>query len=89
FCLDPLAEYLAGLYLVEMYENNEGKWRSHFLKKAEDLLKNNHQDGIKGFLIAVADCYLSQISNAKDADFVPQKLSKLTGVVPSTQSLIP
>ncbi|BAZ42857.1 HEAT repeat-containing PBS lyase [Calothrix sp. NIES-4101] len=89
FCLDPLAEYLAGLYLVEMYENNEGKWRSHFFKKADDLLKNHHQDGIKGFLIAVADCYLSQISNAKDADFVPQKLSKLTGVIPSTQSLVP
>ncbi|WP_339377840.1 HEAT repeat domain-containing protein [Calothrix sp. NIES-2100] len=84
FCLDPLAEYLAGLYLVDMYESNESKWRSHFLKKADDLVKNNHQDAIKGFLIAVVDCYLSQITNAKDSDLVPQKLSKLTGVVPIT-----
>jgi HEAT repeat protein len=84
FCLDPLAEYLAGLYLVDMYEGNESKWRSHFLKKADDLVKSNHQDAIKGFLIAVVDCYLSQIANAKDSDLVPQKLSKLTGVVPIT-----
>ncbi|WP_339376551.1 HEAT repeat domain-containing protein [Calothrix sp. NIES-2098] len=84
FCLDPLAEYLAGLYLVDMYESNESKWRSLFLKKADDLVKNNHQDAIKGFLIAVVDCYLSQITNAKDSDLVPQKLSKLTGVVPMT-----
>ncbi|NJR15582.1 MAG: HEAT repeat domain-containing protein [Calothrix sp. CSU_2_0] len=89
FCLDPLAEYLAGLYIVEMYENNENKWRSGFLKTADDLIKNNRKDTIKGFLIAVVDCYLSQINNAKDSDFVPQKLIKLTGVVPVVRSLIP
>jgi HEAT repeat protein len=89
FCLDPLAEYLAGLYIVEMYENNDGKWRSGFLKTADDLIKNNRKDAIKGFLIAVVDCYLSQINNAKDSDFVPQKLSKLTGVVPIVRSLTP
>jgi HEAT repeat protein len=91
FCLDPLAEYLAGLYVVEMYENNDAKWRSGFLKTADDLIKNNRKDVIKGFLIAVVDCYLSQINNAKDSDFVPQKLTKLTGVVPSSvaRSLTP
>ncbi|WP_211293326.1 hypothetical protein [Brunnivagina elsteri] len=72
-----------------MYENNDNKWRSGFLKTADDLVKNNRKDAIKGFLIAVIDCYLSQINNAKDSDFVPQKLSKLTGVVPIVRSLIP
>jgi hypothetical protein len=63
-----------------MAKRKRDESRSHFLKKADDLVKNNHQDAIKGFLIAVGDCYLSQIANAKDLDFVPQKLNKLTGV---------
>ncbi|WP_373994218.1 hypothetical protein [Fischerella thermalis] len=28
----------------------------------------------------MGECYLTQVENAKDSDFVPQKLSKLTGV---------
>ncbi|MEH2442002.1 hypothetical protein [Nostoc sp.] len=58
FCLDPLAEYLAGWYLIELYGNNDGKWRSHFFKKADDLVKTGRQDAIKGLLLAVRDCYL-------------------------------
>jgi HEAT repeat protein len=82
FCLDPLAEYLAALYIVDLYGNNDGKWRSSFLKKADDLIKTGGQDAIKGFLLAVGDCYLSEITGAKDSDFVPQKLSKLAGFSP-------
>jgi HEAT repeat protein len=89
FCLDPLAEYLAGLHIVEMYGNNDGKWRSGFLKKADDLVKANGQDTIIGFLLAVSDCYLSQIIGAKHSDFVPQRLSKLTGVVNVIQPVAP
>ncbi|MDJ0618750.1 MAG: HEAT repeat domain-containing protein [Calothrix sp. MO_192.B10] len=80
FCLDPLAEYLAALYLVELLGNNDGKWRSQFFKQVDDLLKNGARDAMKGFLLAVGDCYLSQVPNAKDTDFVPQKLSKLLGL---------
>jgi HEAT repeat protein len=97
FCLDPLAEYLAALYLVELLGNNDGKWRvlttnpspsTQFFKQIDDLLKNGAREGIKGFLLAVGDCYLSQIPNAKDTDFVPQKLSKLLGLNISTVSNI-
>ncbi|MBW4632895.1 MAG: HEAT repeat domain-containing protein [Iphinoe sp. HA4291-MV1] len=89
FCLDPLAEYLAALYVVEIYSNNDGKWRSQFFRKADDLIKTGAQDTIKGFLLAVRECYLTQIENAKDSDFVPQRLGKLTGVINSVKPLIP
>lgn len=78
FCLDPLAEYLAGLYIVEQLGNNDSKWRSGFLQKADSLSKNGHQNVMKGFLLAVCDCYLSEIETAKDSDFIPQRLGKLT-----------
>ncbi len=88
FCLDPLAEYLAALYVVDIYGNNDNKWRSLFFKKADDLVKKGGKDNIKGFLLAMRDCYFSEINDAKDTDFVVQKLSKLAGVVNSgsTQS---
>ena len=86
FCLDPLAEYLAAWYLVDLHSNNDGKWRSLFFKKADDLVKTSGQDAIKGFLLAVQDCYLSEIQGSKVTDFVPQKLSKLTGFTPSANT---
>jgi hypothetical protein len=95
FCLDPLAEYLAGLHIVDSYNNNDGKWRSLFLKKADDLVKTGAQDTIKGFLLAVRDCYLSQIPDCKESDFVPQRLAKIAGFTPPvntqiyTQSVMP
>ncbi|BAZ12693.1 HEAT repeat-containing PBS lyase [Calothrix sp. NIES-4071] len=89
FGLDPLAEYLAGLHIIDIYGNNDGKWRSGFLKKADDLVKASGQDTIKGFLLAVSDCYMSQIIGANPYDFVPQRLSKLTGVVNVMQSVVP
>ncbi|WP_337886584.1 HEAT repeat domain-containing protein [Fischerella thermalis] len=87
FCLDPLAEYLAALYVVEIYSNNDQKWRSQFFRKADDLVKTGKQDAIRGFLLAVGECYLTQAENAKDSDFVPQKLSKLTGVTTTVNPL--
>ncbi|WP_313931118.1 HEAT repeat domain-containing protein [Nostoc sp. FACHB-133] len=86
FCLDPLAEYLAGWYLIELYGNNDGKWRSHFFKKADDLVKTGGQDAIKGLLLAVRDCYLSEVQGSKETDFVPQKLVKLAGFTPSVNT---
>ncbi|MBW4634962.1 MAG: hypothetical protein KME30_24575 [Iphinoe sp. HA4291-MV1] len=64
-----------------MYSNNDGKWRSQIFRKADDLIKTGVQDTIKGFLLTVRECYLTQIESAKDSDFVPQRLDKLTGVL--------
>ncbi|MGH8547101.1 MAG: hypothetical protein ACRERU_00560 [Methylococcales bacterium] len=36
FTLDPLAEYLAGLYLLEKYHSNSESWRG-FLAQADKM----------------------------------------------------
>ncbi|WP_228013363.1 hypothetical protein [Nostoc edaphicum] len=69
-----------------MYGNNDGKWRSAFFKKADDLVKTGAPDAIKGLLLAVRDCYLSEIQGSKETDFVPQKLGKLAGFTPSVNT---
>ena len=65
FSLDPLAEFLAGLYLVDLYKDNEKLW-TEFLAQAD------HQPGapesIKGFLQAVQDCC------QKKKDIVPKMI---------------
>ncbi|WP_377477339.1 MAG: HEAT repeat domain-containing protein [Microcoleus anatoxicus] len=71
FVLDPVAEYLAGLHLVETYDDNESKWRD-FLIDADFL---NAPEAIKGFMFAVRDCYLAKIPGAKDTDFLPQEIA--------------
>lgn len=74
FSLDPVAEYLAGLHLVEMYDKDERKWVD-FLVEADAM--PGESAAIKGFLLAVRDCYLAKIPGAKDTDFVPKELKQL------------
>ncbi len=76
FTLDPLAEYLAGLCLVEDCKDDAQKWRN-FLAEAES--KPNCPDDIKGFLLAVRDCCLTKGSK-KVPDFVAEELGKLAGL---------
>ncbi len=83
FSLDPLAEYLAGLNLVELYNKNDGKWRT-FLKQADAI--SSTPDSLKGFLLAVQDCYLAQVPQAKDSDFLPKELGKRTSMVLTGQA---
>jgi HEAT repeat protein len=82
FCLDPLAEYLAGLHLVEQYGNQNGQWRP-ILKQADTLIMQGTPGAIQGFLLALYDCYLSQVPGAKPTEFVPQQLAQLSGLKPS------
>jgi len=79
FDLDPLAEYLAGLYLVDCYGENEKKWRE-FLAEADS--KPGAAEAIKGFLLAVWDCYLAKVPEAKVTDFVPEELGKRADLDP-------
>lgn len=83
FCLDPLAEYLAGWYLIELYGNNDGKWRSHFFKKADDLFSQNRQTRCHQRLVVGGARLLLEVQGSKETDFVPQKLGKLAGFTPS------
>ncbi|NEU72665.1 PBS lyase [Hassallia byssoidea VB512170] len=78
FALDPLAEYLAGLYLLDSYGNDKISWHN-FLAQAE---ATSDIELIKGFLLALQDCYLAKGAEAQIPDFVAAKLATLTGLVP-------
>jgi len=54
FTLDPLAEYLAALHLVDLYDGNEQQWQD-FLTAAE--AKPGAPASITGFLAAIEDCW--------------------------------
>jgi HEAT repeat protein len=71
FALDPVAEYLAALHLIDINGNDESKWQN-FLQVADS---QNSLEGIKGFLLAVKDCYLDRIPGAKDTDLLPQEIA--------------
>jgi hypothetical protein len=71
FALDPLAEYLAGLYVVEHYGGNEQLWRD-FLAKADSA--HGTPGAIKGFLLAVRDCCLTPDAERNVPSFVAIEL---------------
>jgi HEAT repeat protein len=71
FALDPVAEYLAALHLLDINGKDESKWQE-FLKLADS---QNSPEAIQGFMLAVKDCYLDKIPGAKDTDFLPQEIT--------------
>jgi HEAT repeat protein len=87
FPLDPLAEYIAGLHIIDLYGDNEESWKN-FLAEADQ--KQGAPQTIKDFLLAVRDCILAKGEEAKVPDFVTYELTKRTsfnvegnaGVVP-------
>ncbi|MGD1910030.1 MAG: sister chromatid cohesion protein PDS5 [Rivularia sp. (in: cyanobacteria)] len=84
FALDPLAEYLAALYLIDAYNLDNYKW-IEFIQKAKFM---PDLDAIQGFLLAVQDC---SVTNPEEVpSFVIAALSEFTGVMLETnhQNLI-
>jgi HEAT repeat protein len=80
FTLDPLAEYLAGLHLVDIYNNNENEWKT-FIQQIEEISKD--ANSVKGFLLAVQDCSVAKNTNEntkKVPDFLIKELEKYTGL---------
>ncbi|MFP4123781.1 MAG: sister chromatid cohesion protein PDS5 [Coleofasciculus sp.] len=74
FAVDPIAEYLAGLHLVDIYGSDEQKW-CNFLNKADYV--EGTPAAIQGFLLAVRDCCLAQ---GGVPNFVVEELNQRTGV---------
>ncbi|MBD0388113.1 MAG: HEAT repeat domain-containing protein, partial [Nostoc sp. C3-bin3] len=72
--LDPLAEYLAGLYLLDYYGDDKQKWRN-FLETADSM---KALEPIKGFLLAVLDCCIAKGVDNKIPNFVIDELNKRT-----------
>jgi HEAT repeat protein len=90
FALDPVAEYLAALQLLDINGKDESKWQD-FLKVADS---QKSPEAIKGFMLAVKDCYLDKIPGAKDTDFLPKEITSrynITIAVPpqSPQAVLP
>lgn len=70
FTLDPLAEYLAALHLVERFYNkvleygvDEGFWPD-FLQKADSM--PGAPDSTREFLLAIRDCCLATVAEVKE-----------------------
>ncbi len=78
FTFDILAEYLAGLHLVNSYGNNEEAWRQ-FLTQADT--QQGSPESIQAFLLAVLDCCLTKGKEANVPDFVAEELSQRVGTV--------
>jgi hypothetical protein len=72
FSLDPLAEYLAALRLLELYDGSEEKWLQ-FLSVAEG--KTGGLASMAGFLSAVQDCWLTK---GKPAWMMPKAVETMT-----------
>jgi hypothetical protein len=81
--LDPLAEYLAGLRLLELYGPNEAHWKA-FLEEADK--KEGAPASIEGFLLAVRDCCLDKGKECGVPGFVEQELALKTGLIAKLNS---
>jgi len=79
FTLDPLAEYLAALKVMEDLAENEQGWRK-FLTETD--LAPGAPEAIKGFLLAVRDCCLVKGAELGIPDFVSGELGQRVGLDP-------
>ncbi|MGI2904333.1 HEAT repeat domain-containing protein [Tolypothrix sp. VBCCA 56010] len=77
FALDPLAEYLAALHLIDFYGKDSQLWQE-FLQQAEAI--PGSPDSIKGFLLALRDCCLIKGKQANVPNFVAEELGKLASL---------
>jgi len=76
------------LYLVENCGEDESKWRDFLI----DADFQNSPEAIKGFMLAVRDCYLAKIPGAEPTDFLQQEIAArynitITAVPESPQHL--
>ncbi|MDJ0797213.1 MAG: SUMF1/EgtB/PvdO family nonheme iron enzyme [Calothrix sp. MO_167.B12] len=77
--LDPLAEYLAGLHLVEKHKDNEAPW-NELLKDIRE--KPENLEAIQGFLKALWDCCELKKKELKIPENVVEELVKIAGLDP-------
>jgi HEAT repeat protein len=83
FSLDPLAEYLAGLYVVEKYGDNEQLWRDFFIQIDA---QSSDPETTKGFVRALLDCYLAKAKEYNLPDFLLQELKQRTNFDAATSN---
>ncbi|MCH2048556.1 MAG: PBS lyase [Trichodesmium sp. ALOHA_ZT_67] len=71
YSLDPLAEYLASLYLVDTYQDNGNLWRD-FLTQVHTL--SGQPNSSVGFLKALHECCLAKKDKVQIPDFFLEEL---------------
>ncbi|HXV22785.1 MAG TPA: HEAT repeat domain-containing protein, partial [Alphaproteobacteria bacterium] len=84
FLLDPLAEYLAALHLVDLYGADAEAWR-RLLVYAKVM--PGGPDPIRSFLLAVRDCCLARGDAGPIPASVPGELWRLAGLRPVRRKL--
>ncbi|MBW4510919.1 MAG: HEAT repeat domain-containing protein [Scytonematopsis contorta HA4267-MV1] len=74
FALDPLAEYLAAIYLLELCQKNQYLWKEfwHQQKAVQDT-----SESMTGFLLALQDCYQALSKEANIPQYISEELSQL------------
>jgi hypothetical protein len=74
YTLDPLAEYLAGLHLIQCYKDNEAAWQE-FLNKIR--ITTSEHKAIGGFVVALRDCLAIKGQEQEVPKFVETELRQL------------
>jgi hypothetical protein len=77
--LEPLAEYLAALHLIEEFRNDENAW-NNFLGRAD--CAPGAPEAIKGFLFASRDCCLA-VSRQRIPSFLMSEIERRVGHDPA------
>ncbi|MGI0490344.1 HEAT repeat domain-containing protein [Alkalinema pantanalense CENA528] len=77
FALDPLAECLAALHLVELYGNEAYLW-ADLLLQADAM--PGAPESIQGFLLALRDCCLSRGVDMDIPEFILDELGRRVGL---------
>jgi formylglycine-generating enzyme required for sulfatase activity/HEAT repeat protein len=84
--LDPLAEYLAAIYLVNLSRSQEqpAQFWQEFLDSIDPTLQRNDDppEKIRGFLLAVRDCCLAKQTEARIPDGLTDALARLADLDP-------
>jgi HEAT repeat protein len=73
FSLDPLAEYLAALHMIELYNQNESEWYQ-FLKQVDMTIGS--PASVQGLLLALRDCCLSSGHTVEVPAFLLEELNQ-------------
>jgi HEAT repeat protein len=81
FALDPLAECLAALHLVDLYADQQPLW-DEWLAQADEM--PGAPEAIQGFLMAMRDCCLTRSHDITIPDHILDELGKRVGLSPET-----
>lgn len=79
FSLDPVAEYLAALHVVELFGDNESEWR-FVLSRIEGV--QGSPESIKGFIHALRNSVVAKGGLNGTPRWVSDELAKLAGLEP-------